>query len=251
MIYVTGDCHGEFKKFNTRNFPAQKEMTRDDVVIICGDFGIWHKNASEKWWLDWLNQKNFTTVFVDGNHENFDRLYSDEFKIVDFHGAQAHKIRAHVFHIMRGEIFELEGKRFWCFGGAKSHDISDGILNPSDYTSIDELVKTAELWYRQRKMFRINHVSWWEEELPTQMEMDWGLINLEDHRNRVDFIISHCAPQEITSAMGYRDSDILTQYFNTVAHTAKFDRWYFGHYHRNESVFGKFVCLYENIERIM
>lgn len=40
MIYLTGDTHAEFKhRFNTDNFPEQKEMTKDDYVIICGDFG--------------------------------------------------------------------------------------------------------------------------------------------------------------------------------------------------------------------
>ena len=43
MIYITGDCHSNFERFNTRNFPEQKEMTKDDYVIICGDFGgVWN-----------------------------------------------------------------------------------------------------------------------------------------------------------------------------------------------------------------
>lgn len=33
MIYITGDCHNNFERFNTRNFPEQKEMTKDDYVI--------------------------------------------------------------------------------------------------------------------------------------------------------------------------------------------------------------------------
>ena len=33
MIYITGDCHSNFERFNTRNFPEQKEMTKDDYVI--------------------------------------------------------------------------------------------------------------------------------------------------------------------------------------------------------------------------
>ena len=39
MIYITGDCHRNFERFNTRNFPEQKEMSKEDYVIICGDFG--------------------------------------------------------------------------------------------------------------------------------------------------------------------------------------------------------------------
>ena len=31
MIYITGDCHQEFRRFSTRNFPEQKEMSKEDV----------------------------------------------------------------------------------------------------------------------------------------------------------------------------------------------------------------------------
>ena len=45
--------------------------------IICGDFGgIWDKSGDSKKEAMILNQlecKSYTTLFVDGNHENFDR----------------------------------------------------------------------------------------------------------------------------------------------------------------------------------
>lgn len=71
MIYITGDIHGDPSKLSSDIFPEQKEMTKDDYVIICGDFGlIWEQKESktEKYWLDWLEEKPFTTLFVDGNH---------------------------------------------------------------------------------------------------------------------------------------------------------------------------------------
>ena len=56
MIYITGDTHAEFKhRFNMDNFPEQKRMTKDDYVIICGDFGgVWAREESkgEKYCLD-------------------------------------------------------------------------------------------------------------------------------------------------------------------------------------------------------
>ena len=49
MIYVTGDCHGDYRRFNTAVFPEQKEMTKDDVVIILGDFGlVWDYSGENK-----------------------------------------------------------------------------------------------------------------------------------------------------------------------------------------------------------
>lgn len=68
MIYITGDCHADWTKFSTESFPEQKDMTRDDFVIVCGDFGLWHDNPTEQWWFKWLEEKNFTLLFIDGNH---------------------------------------------------------------------------------------------------------------------------------------------------------------------------------------
>lgn len=39
MIYVTGDTHGNFLRFQPEHFPEQAGMTKDDMVIIAGDFG--------------------------------------------------------------------------------------------------------------------------------------------------------------------------------------------------------------------
>ena len=251
MVFVTGDCHADFHKFSTDNFPEQKEMTRDDIVIVCGDFGIWDNTRTECYWLKWLSQKPFTTVFVDGNHENFDRLYSDEFPVVDFHGGKAHKIRPHIFHLMRGHMFTFEDKKFWCFGGASSHDISDGILDRDDFDSTDKFLATIRQWYKYGKIFRINHVSWWKEELPSQEEMDFGRKTLEENNFETDYIISHCCPQEVASVLGFHGSDRLTMYFNDIARDTKFTKWFFGHYHGEESVWGKFILHYEKIERIL
>lgn len=131
MIYITGDCHSDFSKFETDKFPMQTEMTKDDYVIICGDFGgIWsyeEESNQEKDWLKWVNDKNFTTLFVDGNHENFTRLYN--YPVEEWHGGKVHKIRDSVLHLMRGEIFDIDNKKIFAFGGAQSHDIQDGIVN--------------------------------------------------------------------------------------------------------------------------
>lgn len=251
MVFVTGDCHAKFNKFSVENFPEQKEMTRDDIVIVCGDFGLWHDNNEERYWFKWLSEKNFTVVFVDGNHENFDRLYSDEFPIVDFHGGKAHKIRDNIYHLMRGYVFELDGKKFFCFGGASSHDISDGILDRADFDSNEEFMATVKDWYKRWKMFRINHISWWKQELPTEDELTFGLQTLIRNGNKVDYIISHCCPQEVASLCGFHEPDVLTQWFNMISHTVQFDKWYFGHYHDNHKIMGKFILLYENIVRIV
>lgn len=253
MIYITGDCHADWKRFSADSFPEQKEMTRDDFVIVCGDFGIWHDDKTERWWFKWFEEKNFTVLFVDGNHENFDRLYSDEFDVVDFHGGKAHKIRENIYHLMRGYVFDLCGKKFFAFGGASSHDIDDGILDMKDYKTTKELVDDYNKRTKRGEMLRINHISWWEQELPSEEEMAFGLGNLEENGNKVDFIVSHCCPQQIASLFshGVYKPDRLTSYFNVIAETVKFSKWFFGHYHNNQQVMSNFIMLYEQIVRVV
>lgn len=251
MIFVTGDCHANFHKFNIDSFYEQKEMTKDDYVIICGDFGgVWDykgENTSEKYWLDWLEGKPYTTLFVDGNHENFKRLYSYPEK--GWKGGKIHEIRPSVLHLMRGEIFELQGKTFFTFGGASSHDISDGILDP------EKDKEKIKAWSKSRyKMFRINEMSWWKEELPTEEEMQHGIETLNAAGNKVDFVISHCCPQSIASLFshGLYKSDILTRYFDGLINNGlTFKNWFFGHYHDDQQIMIKYIMLYDQIIQIV
>lgn len=255
MIYITGDIHGEPRRFNTARFPEQREMTKDDFVIICGDFGlVWDyrgESEDEKYGLNWLDNRPFTTLFVSGNHENFDRLY--EYPVVDFHGGKAQQISKSVYHLMRGQIYELCGKKFFTFGGASSHDIQDGILDPANFDNEDDFKDTCRNWYRSGKMFRIKGMSWWERELPTQEEMDFGLKNLAEHGDKVDFIVTHCAPQQVVSMIsrgGYK-ADVLTSYFASIAEDVEFTKWFFGHYHDDRQIMGKYELMYEYIMRIV
>ena len=252
MVFITGDCHGDWSRFSSEAFPEQKHMTKDDFVIVCGDFGLWHDNKTERWWLKWLESKKFTILFVDGNHENFDRLYSDEFETVNFHGGKAHKIRDNVFHLMRGHIFELCGKKFFAFGGASCHDIDDGILDINDFACEEDFYDTVKKFEKQDKMYRINHISWWKEELPTQEEMDLGLKTLKQNNNEVDFIVTHCCPQSISEKFseGLYKSDIITQYFDFINENINFKKWFFGHYHNDAKIEDNYIMLYEQIIRI-
>ena len=252
MVYITGDCHGNWERFSERIFPEQTEMSRDDFVIVCGDFGLWHNTKDERERLKQLEDKNFTILFVDGNHENFDRLYT-EFETVDFYGGKAHKVRENIYHLIRGHIFNLCGKQFFAFGGASSHDIDDGVLDKDEFASEKDFQKTLRVWNKQGKMFRINHVSWWEQEIPSREEMNFGISNLKNNNNRVDYIITHCCPQEIASIFSYGafQPDQLTLYFNTIASIVSFSKWFFGHYHDNMQIMNKYIMLYDQITRIV
>ena len=250
MIYITGDCHGNFGRFNASIFPEQNEMTKDDYVIICGDFGgVWNKDEESKMEtmvLDWLDCKSFTTLFVSGNHENFDRLMA--YPVEEWHGGKVQKIRPSVIHLMRGQVYELDGKKIFSFGGASSHDIDGGIL---ELDAPDFKKKKKELdkgW----KPYRINHLSWWKEELPSVEEMEEGRKNLKKHNNEVDFIVTQCASSSTAALLSYGlyKPDILTDYLEEIRQNVKFKKWFFGHYHDNRNVNAEEILLWEQIIRI-
>lgn len=246
-IYVTGDTHGDWmSRLNTNAFPEQKEMTKEDYVIICGDFGIWNNSNAESYSLDWLEDKPFTTLFVSGNHENYDIL--DSLPVSKWHGGNVNFIRPSVIHLMRGEIYTIENLRFFTFGGASSHDIRDGILEADD--------PRIKIWAMDYfKLFRINHVSWWERELPNVDEMQNGLENLKGFDDSVDYIITHCPYTSLLKQMdggiGSYERDVLTDYLQQIKETVTYKHWLFGHMHINQTYhWENATCIYEQIIRI-
>ena len=228
MIYITGDTHGEFeRRFSTESFPEQKDMTKDDYVIICGDFGgIWDRVESEfeKYWLDWFEERSYTLLFIDGNHENFDRL--NGYKETEWNGGRVHEIRPHIFHLMRGQVFKIDGKKIFAFGGASSQDITGGILEMEDP---DFQRKKNEL-DTDSISYRINHLSWWKEELASEHEMEEGRENLRSHDNTVDYIITHCCSTSSQDLIRKKDSyipDRETEYFEYIKKHVRYRKWFF------------------------
>lgn len=251
MIYITGDCHADFRRFEKRRFPEQDEMTRDDHVIICGDFGgVWYGDDGEKKRLEELSSRSFTTLFVDGNHENFDLLA--RYPVVEYRGGLAHQVMPNIYHLMRGEIFELEGLSFFAFGGASSHDVQDGILDRSTFVSDEAFRKVCRAMRRSGRLFRVLGESWWPEELPSAAEMENGVQNLEKHGGKVDYIITHCLPGSIQAGFGagLYTPDKLTDYLDLIESSVEYRRWYCGHYHLNERILNEVEILYEDIVRI-
>ncbi len=219
MIYITGDTHGEFERFGSHYFDAAK----GDYVIICGDFGnLWDNSNTEKYWRKWLKEKPFTVLFIDGNHENYDMLSA--FPITEWNGGKIHKIADNIIHLMRGQVFDIDGIRFFTMGGASSHDIDAGVLEPSDP---DFTIKRKKL-DREMALYRINRVSWWAEELPSEEEMAGGLANLECVGNK----------------------DRLTDYLDIVKEKCEFKMWFFGHYHENRIIGQRFTMLYKEKIRL-
>ncbi len=227
MLLITGDIHGDIDihKLNRKSLPRYSELTKDDFVIICGDFGlVWDDSRQDMYWRKWLSEKPFTTLFVDGNHENFDLLNS--YPVTEWHGGKVHMITDSIIHLMRGQAFEVCGRSIFTIGGASSHDIE----------------------------IRREGVSWWRGELPSDGEYTEALRTLEAHDYTFDYVVSHCAPgevqQEIAGIKGSSDykPDCLTDFLSQIGQKMKYERWFCGHYHveMHSTVMPGLTVLYNN-----
>lgn len=150
-VYVTGDVHGRAEygssRFAFKNWPLGRTLTRDDVVIVAGDFGfVWDGSNAEKYWLDWFESKPWTTCFVDGNHENHHALAG--LPVREWNGGFVHEARPHVLHLMRGEVFDIDGLTVLAMGGvgvlAGSTSLHRGGFGSAHDDALDPLDRLIE-----------------------------------------------------------------------------------------------------------
>lgn len=223
-IILTGDTHADVSRIL---FIDDNEMTKDDVVIILGDFGvIWKENDSmTKKVLQMLGEKKFTTAFLDGNHENFIEIARLEKKAFWNEGKVG--ILPHgIIHLLRGEIYNINGKIIGVCGGANSVD----------------------LWHRTEG------VSWWREEEITDKDVSNFEANLKG--NKIDIMLSHDAPASLIPLVklfsGINDGEISNsqKQLEKINQIADIDKWYFGHWHINKKIDDKFECLYKNFKEV-
>ncbi|MCD7800805.1 MAG: metallophosphoesterase [Ruminococcus sp.] len=221
---ITGDIHGtiDIRKLIIYFNDKEEQFSKDDYLIICGDVGVCgFLPFDESQTRDILRNLPVTTLFIDGNHENFQELNS--YPINNWNGGKVHFIEDDIIHLMRGQVFNIDGTSFFTFGGAYSID----------------------------KMYRTEGISWFPEEIPNKEEYAEGWSNLEKNDFTVDYILTHSAPREIVAYIGYgelSDDEIeLRQYLQRVADNTEFTAWYFGHFHEDTNVEDMFFCLYDDI----
>lgn len=224
MIHVTGDTHGDIIRFIENNM-EDSNWNKDDFLIICGDLGfVFLDSEQERQKLDYLESKPYTICFCDGNHENFPKLFS--YPQEEWNGGKVHRIRKNVFHLMRGQVFLIDGKKIFTMGGAYS---------------IDRYMRTL-------------NKSYWEEELPNDSEYREAIQNLKAHNNSVNVIITHTAPREIIRRMGkYPDAhDMkLTGFLEWIMYEVRFNHWYFGHWHMDKTIDEKYTAAYFNTHSVL
>jgi predicted phosphodiesterase len=230
MIFFTGDTHGNQDKWVEQ---IESILTPDDILLVCGDFGVgfWKdRYRTEEAFYDFLSEQKYTVLFIDGNHENFDKLNS--YPVEVWCGGKVHKIRHNLIHLMRGEVYSIEGNSFFVMGGGYSMD-------------------------RYR---RTEGVSWWPQEMPSEEEYKNAIANLKRINNQVDFIITHTAPSETVyylstiRRLGIKNNVFeevpLTTFLDDIQRKVAYQHWYFGHFHIDLELWRNQTAVFSSVREL-
>jgi len=208
-ILITGDKHGSFRSFF--GLKEHSPLYESDILIITGD-------ASYVWDSDYINKITTlkqlfpgTVAFIDGNHENHEILSGLPVSV--WNGGKVHQIGDRVFHLMRGEIYTIRGKKFFALGGARYAAILD---------------KQGE-----------EGKDWWSGEEPDKAELEYAERNFIKNLDSINYVITHEGPLAVRSQIkkfkpipqDYKLPDVLNNWYNEIHGKSNFKKWYFGHLH--------------------
>lgn len=214
MIYITGDTHGDIEIFSERRLGHLK---KGDTLIVTGDFGfIWDNSKEEIKNLKKLSKKKFDILFVEGAHENFDRL--KEFEEVTLHEGKARKILDNVYCLERGELYLIEGRTVFALGGGLPPEADVTEPSPS---------------------------------LPTDEELEYAVVNIQEQHRHLDLIITHEAPASVKRLID-RNAAIndLNIFLDTVMHNTRYGKWYFGSLHEDRALSENLICVFEEVHKL-
>lgn len=220
MIYITGDTHGDFSRFKDS---ITRKIKRGDTLIICGDFGfIWDGSKAENNILKKIGELKYNVAFIDGCHENFELL--EQYPKEEWNGGKVQRISGNLVHLKRGQVYTIEGRKFFTFGGGHSQDI--------------DIRRETHTWY--------------EQEQPTAEDVEEGIRNLTAHDGVIDYIITHEPPQSLKKCL---DIDIYHHlesdaFFERILSDCVFGKWFFGKCHINKIIPPKFYALFDNVVRL-
>ena len=213
MILITGDIHGDFNRFKDKRL---KKLRKSDALIICGDFGfIWDGSRREKRILKRLGRRRYNILFVEGSHENFEEL--EKYETEEWCGGMTRKISGNLRQLMRGNVFEIAGKKIFAFGGGKSDDTNDEL-----------------------KM---------KYEVPCENELAEADNKLSEHKNEVDYVISYEPPLTVGEfLMGNEaQADKIGAYLEEKKNNLGFTHWFFGKFHVTKRIPTRFMAVFDTV----
>jgi len=215
MIYLTGDTHGRFERI--AQFCDKMSTTKEDVLIILGDAGInFYCNRTDQRKKEQLSKLPITLLCIHGNHERRPEslgIYGEQ----EWHGGIVYVEERYpnILFAKDGEVYDLNGKKTIVIGGAYSID----------------------------KARRIEGLSWWPDEQPSEAIKERVEKKLEEMGWKVDIVLSHTTPlkyepvEVFIRGVDQSKVDKSTElWLESIENRLEYQRWYCAHYHTEKTI---------------
>jgi hypothetical protein len=250
MLFITGDTHGNFERFKQEKWPQGDTLTKDDYVVVLGDFALnlEEKTESFEYWRDWLASRPWTTLWVDGNHENFGWLES--IAPEEWHGGKVQRCSADgsVLRLMRGQVFDIDFRKIFSMGGTRCGC-------PCAICSCAAMLM---------KTYGGTETDWLDKAAPSQKDYEEACQNLDEAGWKVDYVFTHSVPTDVQDlifpiwmerceekdremVIGVTTKNSTSELLQSLSHKIDFKHWYAGHYHGDRKINDRFTVLRHQI----
>jgi hypothetical protein len=233
-LLISGDLHGD-ASIRRVQLPTVSARLADWETIRClivvGDWGVvWNDSpvsvAQEKRLLAIYDKLPWETLVLLGNHEGFDRI--ERLPWTSRLDGPVRQASTKVFILQHGNIYTIEGKRLFVFGGGDS--IDKGARKP--------------------------YLSWWPQEIPTMDDFYRARATLAKSARKIDYVLTHTVPDKVIDEMraqskllfGNRkfEDPTVRMLDQLEPELTEAKAWYFGHFH-TDFTWGKFRCLDDDL----
>ena len=84
--------------------------------------------------------------------------------------------------------------------------------------------------------------------MPTDEELEYAVVNIEEQHRRLDLIVTHEAPASVKRLID-RNAYIndLNIFLDTVMHNTRYGKWYFGSLHEDRAISDNLICVFEEV----
>ena len=221
MIYITGDTHRRFERFN------EIDDREDNLIIILGDAGFnYYLDERDRRLKSELNSHNYKLFCIQGNHEERPeniKTYKEE----SMFGGKVYieDDYPNLIFAKNGEMYNIGDKSVLVIGGAYSVD------------------KNIRLIYGY---------NWFKDEQLNEKEKD-DILNSYKGKH-VDVILSHTCPLKYEPTevflQGIDQDEVdksMEEFLDKIEEQVDYDKWYCGHYHTEKEV-DRLQMLYGSVK---
>ena len=236
MIYVTGDCHGDFSKIV--RFCMTHKTTQSDIVVIMGDAGInFYNDIRDYFKRRDLAMLPITILCVHGNHEmrpthmndfnpfTLQKLEGKMYRLASWNGGKVYRSSwlPNVLFARDGDVYELDGKSILVCGGAYSPD---------------KPLRLAKGW------------PWFSDEQPGTRIKHRVEKTIAARDGKVDIVMTHTIPMKYLKELHLDPIEGIDQsteeWLDGIEDSLDYTVWYAGHFHVDKRI-GKLRILMDDI----